>query len=301
MQAGAGGSTVELCYRSAMPKTAQAIRSGAVAILCAALLPACQPENSQTGAGSNDAIDEPTPRQLPIVEPPFDRSRLLLTVAKVASTHSTGAEDSGVQRSLDGKQFEVRLRFGCEGPAKGKHGWSVDPDGRTLRLRAVPDLTLADSAVKAISGERAEAAEGFWLPRPWLLQAACPAAGEVDATPAEGDEPGSDNTAASALSGPASVARVGIAQFFTIDDARTRRRMNRPFEAVKPLAEGKRVGQDGFDLVLAGRLQAGAGGQVIRCDGSGRDRPPDCIVSAVIDRVWIEDPTDKSLLAEWAG
>ena len=32
---------------------------------------------------------------------------------------------------------------------------------------------------------------------------------------------------------------------------------------------------------------------------AGLDRPPDCIVSADIDRVWIERTEDQQVLAEW--
>jgi hypothetical protein len=77
--------------------------------------------------------------------------------------------------------------------------------------------------------------------------------------------------------------------------------MDRPFEAVKKLGEGERVGSSGFNLVLAGRLRARDDGRVILCGGNGRDRPPDCIVSADVDRVWIERPEDKAVMAEWSA
>ena len=267
------------------------------------MLTACQVQEPEGSAVHNEPVAEPQPRQLPIVEAPFNRGRLLLTVARVASAYSLGADDSGVQRSLDGKQFEVRLRFGCEGPAKGKHGWSVDPDGRTLRLRAVADLTLADMAVKAVSDESVEAAEGFWLQRPWLLQAGCPDDEAGAQIPAKPKADSSDETPAREpeIPPPAAIARVGIAQFFTAQDARTGRRTNRPFEAVKQLEAGQIAGEEGFDLVLSGRLQARKDGRVINCAGSGNDHAPDCIVSADIDRVRIENPADKSVVAEWSS
>ena len=267
------------------------------------MLTACQGQEPQGSAVHNEPVAESPPRQLPIVEPPFNRGRLLLAVARVASAYSLGAEDRSVQRSLDGKQFEVRLRFGCEGPAKGKHGWSVDPDGRTLRLRAVADLTLADPAVKAVSDESVEAAEGFWLQRPWLLQAGCPADAIEARAPVEADDRTSDEAPGreQEASAPAATARVGIAQFFTAEDARTGRRTNRPFETVKQLEAGQTAGEEGFDLVLSGRLQARMDGRVISCAGLGSDRPPDCIVSAAIDRVRIENPADKSVVAEWSS
>lgn len=278
----------------------------AAAVLCIAALAACGDRQPQDANTDNGAIDKPPAQRLPIVEPPFDRDRLLLTVARAASAHSAGMNEPGAQRSLDGKQFEVRLRFGCDGPGPrtGEHGWSLDPDGRTLRLRAVPTLSLDDEVASGVAGDEVEAVEGFWLPRPWLLQAECPAR-EPTAVP---DDPADEQASSGEVSPtPASTAppaaafqRIGIAQFFTAQDARTRRRMDRPFEAVKRLEEGERAGQDGFNLVLSGRLRARGDGRVILCSGSGRDRPPDCIVSAAVDRVWIERPSDKAVMAEWS-
>lgn len=280
------------------------LRSAAVA-LCATSLFACSGQQPQENGTDNHAIDSPPPQRMQIVEPPFNRSRLLLAVARAASAHSAGMTDPAVQQPLDGKQFEIRLRFGCEGPgpASGGYGWSLDPDGRTLRLRAAPTLSLEDEVVKGLAGEKVEAVEGFWLPRPWLLQAACPDGQPTDADaaapPADPEEKEEEEAKADSQVGPA-VQRIGIAQFFTAEDGRTRRRMNRPFEAVKQLEVGEQVGQDGFNLVLAGRLRARGDGRVISCAGAGRNRPPDCIVSATVDRVWVERPDDKMVVAEWS-
>lgn len=285
----------------------------AAAAFCAVLLASCRGQQPTETGPVNQAIDQQSPQRLPIVEPPFNRARLLLAVARAASAHSAGMTDVGVQRPLDGKQFELRLRFGCDGPGPGTsaHGWSLDPDGRTLRLRAVPSLSLDDEVARSVAGDQVEAVEGFWLPRPWLLDAACPSDQPIAApatSPGDREAAKEDLAIASpkdpAKASPRSVPaqqRIGIAQFFTAEDARTGRRMNRPFEAVRQLDEGERVGPGGFDLVLSGRLRARADGRVILCAGSGLDRPPDCIVSAEVDRVWIERPEDRAVMAEWSG
>jgi hypothetical protein len=210
-------------------------------------------------------------------------------------------DDTAIQRTLDGKRIEVRVRFGCEGqgPGRGVHGWSVDPNGKTLRLRAVPTLSMEDELVRSVAGDRVEAVGGFWLSRPWLLDAACPAAEPgTDLGRSEGEDareqPNDPSTA------PAAIQRIGIARFFTAEDPRTRQRMDRPFEAVQTLKNGAQVGRQGFNLVLAGRLRARDDGRVILCTGAGIDRPPDCIVSADVDRIWIENPDDKAVMAQWS-
>lgn len=272
----------------------------AVAVFCTALLGACNSQQPQENASNNQSFDEKPVQRLPIVEPPFNRTRLLLTVARAASAHSAGMNDPALQRSLDGKQFEIRIRFGCEGQGpSGDYGWSVDPDGQTLRLRVIPTLSLDNDVSKIVADEGTEAVEGFWLPRPWLLQPACPSGEDmIETGPQNGVRADAKSNAPPADTTPA-VQRIGIAQFFSSEDSRTRQRIGRPFEAVTQLEEGEQVGSQGFDLVLSGRLRARRDGRVILCVGPGRDRPPDCIVSAAVDRVRIESPEDKRVMAEW--
>lgn len=274
------------------------------ALLCLGAISACQSEQPGNFESDDQSKVEKAKPPLPLVEPPLDRGRLLLAVVRAASSHSEGADDAGAQRLLGGRQFEVRLRFGCDGqgPGRGDHGWSIDPDGRTLRVRVIPTLSLDDEVVRSVAGVEAEAAGGFWLPRPWLLNAACPTAqlglpSESTAAPRSAND-AEQGPARSDLLTPAP-QRIGIAQFFAPEDSRTGWRMDRPFEAVKQLKDGDSVAGQGFNLVLAGRLRARGDGRVILCAGSGRDRPPDCVVSADIDRVWIEQPEGKAVVAEW--
>jgi hypothetical protein len=134
-----------------------------------------------------------------------------------------------------------------------------------------------------------------------LLHATCPAGRPVidQATNPEIQHATDRGEQEDAPPDPPAVQRVGIAQFFTPEDSRTRRRIDRPFEAVRQLKAGESVGQQGFDLVLSGRLRARVDGRVILCAGTGENRPPDCVVSADVDRVWIERPEDKAMMAEW--
>ena len=92
-----------------------------------------------------------------------------------------------------------------------------------------------------------------------------------------------------------------MAQFFTKTDPRTGRRDDRPYEATKVLAEGEQPSADGYNLVLSGRLRAQPLGRVISCRSSSVDAAPQCIVSAHFDRVWIENPRSKEILASWGS
>ena len=75
----------------------------------------------------------------------------------------------------------------------------------------------------------------------------------------------------------------------------------RPYEAVKTLDADQPTGAQGFNLVLSGRLKQLPDKGVIACVAKGADSPPECIVSVDFDRVWIETPADREIIAEWGG
>lgn len=295
-------------------------------LLGSAALAACgQPQEPAANEGAQDPVTNLP--SIPRPQPPLDRAALLSAVAEAASATAAGAQAPESVASLDGRQFELRIRFGCRGQAQDLEqtwlGWSYDPDKRTLRVRAKPTIAKEDPVVSKIAGEASESVEGFWIPRPWLLQPTCPATAALtqqqqrpaDTTagePGEGAKPAA-NAKGQQSEKPASdeaeppgepvptTPRIGIAQFFTSDDARTRRRDSRPYSTVKTLPETTPLPADGFNLVLSGRLRALPGGGVIECVNKNADTPPECVVSAEFLRVWIEQPGTRDVIAEWGG
>ena len=282
----------------------QQLRWLTLAAVTGMALAGCRPAPSPTAEESaRDELEQPTP--LPVVERSINRERLLAAVARAASAYAAGADISEADRALDGKRFEVRLRFGCGQGASNEDatGWTIDPTSQTLRLKAVPDLSFDDRLVRTLAGlEGVEAVEGFWLKRPWLLTDACPAPKVFGAKPhsqknQSADPPTEEASVRIAPQAP----RVGIAQFFTATHSRTRRRSSRPYEAVKPLAQGSELGAAGFNLVLSGRLTAGPAGRVVACGSAIFDSWPDCVIFADIDKVWMERPETHEVIAEWAS
>lgn len=241
---------------------------------------------------------------VPLPQPPMDRAALLEAVAQARSAAAAGVDDRQAQQPLDGKEFEIRIRFGCAGAVKeAKTGaslsWSFDSKSGVLRVRAAPDLSEDAGVAKGVQG--VEAVEGFWLSRPWLLNAACPAQpappivnDSAEAKPPRAAEPPPSAPAAIPL-------KVGIAQFFTATDPRTARRDHRPYETVDKRDPGSTIGTQGFDLVLSGRLRVLPEGRVIRCVSSGPEAPPACVVSAQFDHVWIDDAATKERIADWSS
>ncbi|MBA3526237.1 MAG: hypothetical protein M3438_05660 [Pseudomonadota bacterium] len=243
--------------------------------------------------------------------PSLDRAGLLAAVAQAASAAAAGTALPTDLRALDGRQFELRIRFGCRGPsADGTSNWltwSYDAESRTIRVKARPTISAEEPLVASIGGEGFEAAEGFWIPRPWLLQPVCPATVAVKSadpqqppsTDSAASEPGDEKEVEQAGEPAQFRQRLGIAQLFTDTDSRTGRRDSRPYQAVHTLKEGQALSSQGFNLVLSGRLRALAGGGVIECAGADADKPPDCIISAEFQRVWIEQPETGEVIADW--
>lgn len=171
----------------------------------------------------------------------------------------------------------------------------------------MPTIDIEDERIKALGASGFEAVEGFWIPHPWMFEAACP----VAAVPAPSEAPPGKNSAAKGEGDPPRDVElaprnvgpnIGIAQFFTATDSRTQRRDSRAYEASKILPADKGISSSGWNLVLSGRLKSLEGKGVIRCStAKGPDQPPDCVISADFDTVWIENPETGERLAEWGG
>jgi hypothetical protein len=275
-----------------------------LSIALVALAPGCRgPGQANDSANVSQPASGPAANlvdKVPLPEAAMDRAALLSAIAQAASAATLGQDDSVVQRALEGKPFELRIRFGCSGPAKdldgSDFGWTYDAEKRVLRVRAMPTIAGKGPPLDSLVSGDFEAAEGFWLPSPWVLQAQCPAAPPQSQQDGKADEATTTDEPAPAPSFP----RIGIAQFFTDTDSRTARRDGRAYEATTTLsADDSSAGERGFDLILSGRLRSTPRGPVIRCVAAVPNGPPDCIVGAKFDRVWIEQPQTRSLIAEW--
>jgi hypothetical protein len=256
-----------------------------------------------------------TAAMLPIVEPPLDRERLMLAVARAASAFSAGIDDSEAQAELKGRQFSLPIRFGCSGPAEGDQGgaadaadaamrWSYDAESEVLKVRAQPDITGATPAAKQLFPGEVEAIEGFWVPQPWMFQDACPAAAPAAARAA----PTAPETAAKAESGAAPAAAaspvastVGLVQLFGPTDSRLGRRAGRAYEATHKLAPEEVPRSGGLVLVLSGRLEALPDRRVIACTAAQGGGRPVCLVSVKFDRVSVAIPGARAPIAQWGA
>lgn len=266
------------------------------------LLPGCRQRAEPEAESTTAAATAPPAPVLPVVDPPFNREALLLAVMRAASDSALGRPALESQRKLDGRRFELRMRFGCPNAAEGdrSRSWEFDDRRRKLTVRVEPEITADSPQVRDLGATGYEAVEGFWIRRPWMLTADCPA--RPASAPVSQDQPAGETKQTSAEASPQlSIPHIGIAQFFTSAEPRTHRRDARAYSATKVLAEGVSPNQNGYDLVITGRLRQLASGSVITCANQSPAVPPDCIVSAQFESVAIKHPVSGETIAEWTS
>lgn len=228
---------------------------------------------------------------LPKVSQPLTRRDILMAATEAASDFAAGIEGVEQQRSLKGQPFSFRIRYCGSQVADPAFRIAFDAKRGVFRAAARPDIDLSAPLVRSLVPQPVEAVEGFWIARPWVLDAACPTADQ----PETGDETevASDTPDVPVVRQPT----VGIAEFFDGQSARTLRREGRAYEATHKVdADLKGVG---VDLVLEGRLKE-VKGRTVLCTGGKVDTPPTCIVSVEFDRIRLE-LDDGRLLGEWSG
>lgn len=256
-------------------------------------LAACQREEAAPAPPPAPAVSAP-----PVVAigpaPVLDRTGLLQAMDVAASAFAAGKDPGGA--TLAGRRFVIRQAFGCAGPAPagrstvgatggdGLAAWSWGDKGKSLKLTLTP-ADWTGSPMVAGGADSWEAAEGFWLPRPWL---------RTDGCPGVPSDPAADGATA------VSPQTVGLAAVFEEDGSRLGRRNGRAYEFTVR-AEGDQAPvapTNGYRLVLEGRMTAFADGRAIRCRAAGPDQRPVCIGAVQLDRVAFEDAQGQGL-SEW--
>ena len=231
---------------------------------------------------------------VPAPLPALTRGDLVSAADQAASAYAEGKSPSAAD-PLVGRDFAVRVPFGCNGPAPadasgsendGLAAWTWEAKGQAIQLRMAPsDWTASAMLSEAGASDKWEAVEGFWIPRPWLASETCPA---VHADPLQTGAP------------PASPQTVGLAAVFEVGGSRIGRRNGRAYEySVRqtgdvPLTAPK----TGFRILLKGRVASFPSGRAIECRASGPDQRPVCIVAVQLDQVAYEDATGNTL-SEW--
>lgn len=285
-----------------------------VAMLVAAvlLMRPTQPPAAETARPTPEVREVPV---LPGRQPPLTRSDLIAAAARTADAYAQGQAAPPEFADLAGRRFTLRLSFGCDGPGSEEEGawafWSYDAEQETLRATVTPEVwTDADFVKASATATEFEAAEGFWLSRPWMSVGECPVRpgrlGREDAAQASSTQeiPGQESNAASEPNAETAAAPVrqtlAIVEFFEPGSRRTARRNGRPYRLVTEVPAAEIDLRNGLRLVLEGRLAALGNGQPIVCRSERTNERPLCIISVDIGRIAISDASGERTFAEWA-
>jgi len=283
-----------------------------VALLLAGVLLTRQPERQEVA----DAQPAPPPQRVPAVPtplPPLTRADLIDAAARAADAYARRLPAPPENVALVGRRFTLRLPFGCAGPGSGDDPrwgqWSYDSERQILRASVRPQVWTQAEFVRAIAGPvEFETAEGFWLSRPWIRVAECPAnaspaAGATPAAKAAGEAADPERVSAGAeAAAPARGAvpeTLALVEFFAPGAPRAAQRNGRPYDLVVNIAPEEIDLSRGLRLVVEGRLAPLPGGQPIACRADTVDEPPLCLISGEVARIAITDASGQQVLAEW--
>lgn len=278
----------------------QSVIAGLSVALMASLAVGCSGE-SEPAADESATVkspDPPTPQPLPVATiAPVGRGELLAAAAAAADEVAAGNALPKANLELVDRTFELRLPFGCGRGMPADWGeWSIDPETRVLRISVRPELRGDNQTIKTLAaGLPYDAAEGFWMARPWTRSENCPtplAPVAVPASPVGGDAPAAPPDASPTHT-------FAIVQYFSPDAPRTLRRGSRPYSYTGKVPETETVGTKGFRLKLAGRIAAYGDGQPIHCVVTTPSRPPVCAAAVEFTQVALEDADTGESLAEW--
>lgn len=260
----------------------------------------CQGE-TEPASNNSASVETPntqTPQPLPVATiAPVARAELLAAAAAAADEVAAGNALPKVNRQLVDRTFELRLPFGCRDGMPADWGeWSIDPKTRVLRINARPQVWGDDPTIKTLAtGITYDAAEGFWIERPWTRSENCPASPSSETAPASPVEDAVPVAAREDLP----MHTFAIVQYFSPDAPRTLRRGSRPYSYTGKVPETETVGAKSYRLKLIGRIRAYGDGQPIHCVVSTHSRPPVCAAAAEFTQVVLEDADTGDSLAEW--
>lgn len=232
----------------------------------------------------------PTPAPLvPAVTPTLGRGDLLQAARAATDAFASGRPLSPEVVALNGRRFELRLPFGCRGPAPADAslGWRYDEESGTLRVSVGPDRFEPASWLTAEAAADIDLVEGFWIERPWTSSEACP--------------PIPSNPVTDVAPAPSPERTFALAQFHGTGESRVGRRNGEAYKLVEKIAPDALNLTQGLQLRLTGRIVAapGGAGSVLCRPPAQADRRPVCLISVSLEEVAIENPATTSTLATW--
>lgn len=229
---------------------------------------------------------------------PVGRAQILAAAAAAADRSAAGMSLPESNLQLTNRSFELRLPIACAGGAVGNWGeWTFDPETRVLRVNFSPQTWGDDASLKEAAGALAyDAAEGFWIERPWTRSEQCPAVAGVTTGPTVPPDPASSPSGEVAQTEPQTLALV---QYFSPDAPRNMRRGGRAYTYTAKLPSDSGSQINAFRARLTGRIVGFGDGQPIHCVARAPSQPPLCVIAVEFAQVVLEDASSGESLADW--
>lgn len=244
---------------------------------------------------------------LPAPQPALDRAELIEAAARAADAFATGKPFPPQNGELVGRRFALLIPFGCDGPGESGQDafWTYDERRGTLRASIRPEDWTRDEIIRAMVAPLTfEAAEGFWISRPWIRTGDCPASPPLDEPAGDVEANTEDQAGSAAAPEPAteqagSAETLALVEFFAPGSRRAMRRGGRPYRLTANVAPQEIDLSKGLRLLVEGRVNALPGGQPIACRGDTGKAPPLCLISVSINRVAVTDASGARVLSQW--
>lgn len=282
-------------------------RSAGVAVAASVLgLSACKPPQPDAPAPPTEPAATPN-----VTLATMGRNEILTALDAAAGAYAAGLEASAMP-ALTGRTFEVRLPFGCNGPAETATGtpglahWRPLQNGVGMTLSVQPaDWTRSPLVLDPGAEPTWDAVEGFWIDHPWIRLDVCPRSPEVDdaasAEPAPAEAASGEPVSAEPSVDRADPMTAGLAVIESSEASRAGRRRGESWRhVVRAPADGEASNPDAgpHQLVLAGRVSRFRDGQSVRCRADRVDQRPVCVMAVELDLIAFAGP-DGRRLSEW--
>lgn len=246
---------------------------------------------AQAPAVTSAPPSPPAPATAPQPLGVLGRSDLIRLAALASDAVATGRAAGAEVGEAAGRRFELRLPFGCGGPAsvtsEAPMRWRYDDGAEALRLNVSPASWSVAEWWPASPPRGAATVEGFWIARPWTSSEDCPVAGEA-----------SGSTGAQPVTLPGQTLAVGQLFPATVPDEGQRERT--AYDAVVRIPRGALDTSRGFRVRISGRIARLADAGTVRCrQPLGAEQQPICLVGVITDEIAIENAAGGETLATW--
>lgn len=234
------------------------------------------------------AIATPTPKSAPTPSAPpiWGRAQLVTLAFHVSDAVASDRPPPEFAQTAIGQRLDLVIPFGCTGAADAGSDaplrWRYDDKNSALRIHVEPTAWTSSDWSMALTKD--SAIRGFWIPRPWSSNDACPVTAHI------------------AASGITPIVLPGqslaVAQFLPDD-----RHAKLPsYDIVKHIAADAFDASEGFRVRLRGRIAKVPGsGTSVRCvQPVGSEQRPICVIAISLDEVRVENAATGTVLGTWS-